>query len=61
MELRKCIDFDTKTLHRVIQYRMIVKLTEQKEIMLKPNSFSSFDKVLIFIVIDTNDNSNIIQ
>ena len=61
MELRKCIDFDTKTLHRVIQYRMIVKLTEQKEIMLKPNAFSSFDKVLIFIVIYTNDNSNIIQ
>jgi len=28
---------------------MIVKLTEQNEIMLKFNAFPSFDKVLIFI------------
>ena len=45
----------------IIQYRIIVKITEHKEIMLKSNAFPSIDKVLIFIVNDINDNSNIIQ
>ena len=34
----------------IIQYRIIVKITEHKEIMLKSKAFPSFDKVLIFIV-----------
>ena len=61
MELRKFRDFSTKTMNGIIQYRIIVKITEHKEIMLKSNAFPSFDKVLIFIVNDINDNSNIIQ
>jgi len=39
----------------------MVKFTEQKETMLKSNAVPSFEKVLLFLGNDINDNSNTIQ
>ena len=47
--MSKYIGFLTKTMHIIIQYKIIVKLTEQKKIMLKSNVHPSFDKVLLLL------------